>query len=242
MTKTKDQLLKIWFFIEHIPGWLRLLEKYRLLDLTDEDIKTLEEIDEKAIAYEKEATEEYYRKILPESRRQEAGFAKEIMDSDLGDELRRQRKQYLEEEILRLNREREKIDLDWAESERNDVPWFLRQAVYELRKPKVIEARIRRLSLEKTFLEHPEEIKQGMITQAEIARALMTPFQNLITFNRAGFALCPFHKESRPSFHLMKFCNRAYCFGCGWKGNVIDFVMATRNLSFPDAVRSLSYA
>ena len=34
-------------------------------------------------------------------------------------------------------------------------------------------------------------------------------------------AVCPFHKDKNPS---MKIDNRYYCFGCGEKGDAIDFV------------------
>ena len=34
-------------------------------------------------------------------------------------------------------------------------------------------------------------------------------------------AVCPFHKDKNPS---MKIDRRYYCFGCGEKGDAIDFV------------------
>ena len=42
-----------------------------------------------------------------------------------------------------------------------------------------------------------------------------------IKINRNGMALCPFHKDKNPS---MKIDGRYYCFGCGEKGDAIDFV------------------
>ena len=42
-----------------------------------------------------------------------------------------------------------------------------------------------------------------------------------IKINRSGMAVCPFHKDKNPS---MKIDNRYYCFGCGEKGDAIDFV------------------
>lgn len=50
--------------------------------------------------------------------------------------------------------------------------------------------------------------------------------------NRAGMIVCPFHPDKNPS---CKVDNRYYCFGCGAKGDVIDFV---GNLFDLDAKRS----
>ena len=50
--------------------------------------------------------------------------------------------------------------------------------------------------------------------------------------NRAGMIVCPFHPDKNPS---CKVDNRFYCFGCGAKGDVIDFV---GNLYDLDAKRS----
>ncbi|MEG0132493.1 MAG: DNA primase [Clostridium sp.] len=50
---------------------------------------------------------------------------------------------------------------------------------------------------------------------------------------------CPFHNEKTPSFTVSSEKQIYKCFGCGEAGNVISFVMKTRNLSFPEAVRVL---
>ncbi|GAB6052276.1 DNA primase [Magnetospira thiophila] len=52
--------------------------------------------------------------------------------------------------------------------------------------------------------------------------------------------LCPFHKEKTPSFYV--YDDHYHCFGCGAHGSVIDFVMNTENLSFPEAVEKLAEA
>lgn len=41
-----------------------------------------------------------------------------------------------------------------------------------------------------------------------------------LAVNHSGMALCPFHDDHHPSLKLDK---RYYCFGCGEKGDVIDF-------------------
>lgn len=43
-----------------------------------------------------------------------------------------------------------------------------------------------------------------------------------LQFNRAGFCRCPFHNEKTASFTIHH--NQGHCFGCGWDGDLIDFV------------------
>ena len=53
-------------------------------------------------------------------------------------------------------------------------------------------------------------------------------------------ALCPFHEDRHPSLHFDRKRNRFKCFACGAGGNVIDLVMRYMNITFKEAVRSLS--
>jgi hypothetical protein len=50
--------------------------------------------------------------------------------------------------------------------------------------------------------------------------------------------LCPFHTEKTPSFFVFQ-DNHYKCFGCGERGDVIDFVQKLYGLSFPDALKHL---
>ncbi len=52
--------------------------------------------------------------------------------------------------------------------------------------------------------------------------------------------LCPFHSEKTPSFTVSDSKGFYHCFGCGAHGSVIDWVMETEGLAFPDAVRRLA--
>lgn len=58
-----------------------------------------------------------------------------------------------------------------------------------------------------------------------------------LQFNRAGFAVCPFHSEKTASFKIHK--GRGHCFGCGWHGDAIDFVQRLYNIDRAQAVRTL---
>jgi DNA primase len=54
---------------------------------------------------------------------------------------------------------------------------------------------------------------------------------------RTALGLCPFHAEKTPSFNVSEERGFYHCFGCGEHGDVIDFVMKTQGLAFPEAVR-----
>ena len=60
-----------------------------------------------------------------------------------------------------------------------------------------------------------------------------------IKINRNGMAVCPFHKDKNPS---MKIDRRYYCFGCGEKGDAIDFVAKFYGLGKKDAAVQIASA
>lgn len=51
--------------------------------------------------------------------------------------------------------------------------------------------------------------------------------------------LCPFHAEKSPSFHVIPDKGFAHCFGCGWHGDVVDFVAATQHITNAEALSIL---
>lgn len=53
-------------------------------------------------------------------------------------------------------------------------------------------------------------------------------------------ALCPFHQEKTPSFHVRDDVGRYKCFGCGASGDVFEFLIRLRGLSFKEAVNELA--
>ena len=65
-------------------------------------------------------------------------------------------------------------------------------------------------------------------------------YVHLINSGRTYKALCPFHKEKTPSFHVIPDKQIYHCFGCGKGGDVFSFLMNLEHLSFPEAVRFLA--
>ena len=56
--------------------------------------------------------------------------------------------------------------------------------------------------------------------------------------NRNGMACCPFHNDRHPSLKLNE--EYFFCFGCGAKGDVIDFVARLFDLSSYEAAQRLA--
>ena len=59
-----------------------------------------------------------------------------------------------------------------------------------------------------------------------------------LTVNRNDMACCPFHNDRHPSLKLNE--DYFFCFGCGAKGDVIDFVASLFDLSSYEAAKRLA--
>jgi len=88
----------------------------------------------------------------------------------------------------------------------------------------------------------------GLIPEGTITRVLeSTDIVDLVgryfPLKRAGqgfVALCPFHSEKTPSFHVSPQRQTYHCFGCGKGGHAIGFVMEIEKVPFPEAVGILA--
>jgi len=60
--------------------------------------------------------------------------------------------------------------------------------------------------------------------------------QEGIKINRNNFALCPFHGDKSPSLKVFPDSQKFHCFGCGTHGDVIDFIMRYRGISFKESL------
>lgn len=243
---SKEKLLFLWSNLNHLPGWLNILDclrKYdltyiegiKLLDLTDKDLKTLEEIDENAIEYEKEAREIYRTKTLPEVRKQEKEFIEEIKREN-GEFIRSARLEYLNRQIEAITKRINEIEEEEGKAEKDDLPFWLRKTLLEIKGYERLKKKRMGLNFERHLVEQKITLKDE-ITPEMIKKAQQFPFEQLIPVNRKFFALCPFHKEKRPSFYIRN--NFGYCFGCGWYGDTIKFLMDSKNMTFKEAVKAL---
>jgi len=86
-------------------------------------------------------------------------------------------------------------------------------------------------------------IPEETIEQVLAATDIVDVVGSYLPLKRAGSAfkaLCPFHNEKSPSFHVTPHRQAFHCFGCGEGGDAIGFVMKYENLQFIDAVKKLA--
>jgi DNA primase len=86
-------------------------------------------------------------------------------------------------------------------------------------------------------------IPSQTIEQVAAANDIVEVISSYFPLKRAGSnfrALCPFHQEKTPSFHVSPQRQTFHCFGCGAGGTVFRFVMDYEHVDFPAAVRKLA--
>jgi DNA primase len=89
---------------------------------------------------------------------------------------------------------------------------------------------------------HMGSIPSQTIEQIAAANDIVEVIGSYFPLKRAGAnfkALCPFHQEKTPSFHVSPQRQTFHCFGCGVGGTVFRFVMDYEHVDFPAAVRKL---
>ncbi|MGA4644058.1 DNA primase [Limisphaera sp. 4302-co] len=84
---------------------------------------------------------------------------------------------------------------------------------------------------------------QNTLEQIRASNDIVEVISAYLPLKRRGanfVALCPFHKEKTPSFHVHPQRQIFHCFGCHKGGDVFTFVQLYENVSFPEAVRRLA--
>lgn len=80
-------------------------------------------------------------------------------------------------------------------------------------------------------------ISQEVIQQIKNTAKIADFVSQFVTIKN-NEACCPFHEERTPSFKIPKNNqNFAKCFGCGWSGDAVDFVMKINGFNFFDSVK-----
>jgi DNA primase len=86
-------------------------------------------------------------------------------------------------------------------------------------------------------------IPPATLEQIRAASDIVDVISAVLPLKHAGanfVALCPFHKEKTPSFHVNPQRQIFHCFGCHKGGDVFTFVKEYENISFIEAVRRLA--
>jgi DNA primase catalytic core len=86
----------------------------------------------------------------------------------------------------------------------------------------------------------PAELKERLKREVSIQRLAEARGIKLVRKGKSLMGLCPFHEDHNPSLSIDPAENRWHCFGCGQKGDVIEWVMRAEGVSFNHAVELLS--
>lgn len=81
----------------------------------------------------------------------------------------------------------------------------------------------------------PEEVINQVRTAVNITD-VVSEYVQLHKQGRNLFGKCPWHDERTPSFSVNEQKQIFHCFSCGRGGNVFQFLIEMKNLSFPEAV------
>ncbi len=86
---------------------------------------------------------------------------------------------------------------------------------------------------------YSDELINEIFSQSDIVD-YVSQYVRLRKNGRDYTGLCPFHKEKSPSFHVNREKQLFHCFGCGAGGNLVQFVMRTEGLDFPEALKLMA--
>ena len=164
----------------------------------------------------------------------------EVVINGLGNQIEIWEKQETSSQKPNIENTEEKIEwlkkclmeeYEYYERTKNNPYWFRTLSVDRI---KEYEHKINKHHFTLQIL---KGIKQGLTPEA-IKAAKEYPMESLIKLNKANFALCPFHNERTASFKVFK-DNNWRCFGCGERGDTIDFIQKKENIGFEEAVKKL---
>ena len=85
----------------------------------------------------------------------------------------------------------------------------------------------------------PQEFINGLLDRIDIAEVVGARLE-LKKAGREYKALCPFHGEKTPSFHVVPDKGFYHCFGCGQHGTALTFLLEHDRMQFIEAVEALA--
>jgi len=163
------------------------------------------------------------------------------LEKELGQDVCNQLlKDFLNNELKAIEDKINKAYENMNEQRRKHIPFWIRKAYlnYFFCVPQ--------LEIEKKKLEHKlsylnfDNTNTKKFTPEQIKMAEERDPEDFLDFNYAGFCICPFHEEKTPSMKYYKDTLKFHCYGCGWHGNMIDFIMQRDNINFVDAIKRLT--
>ena len=86
-------------------------------------------------------------------------------------------------------------------------------------------------------------IPDDILDRIRQATDIVSLVRESLPLKKAGSAykaLCPFHREKTPSFHVNPERQIFKCFGCGVAGDIFTFVMKTEGVDFTEAATTLA--
>jgi DNA primase len=85
-----------------------------------------------------------------------------------------------------------------------------------------------------------DDVKEQIRAASPIVDVISSYLGPLKKAGGSFVALCPFHNEKTPSFHVNPTRQSFHCFGCNEGGDVFTFVKLYESLTFPEAIRRLA--
>ncbi len=86
-------------------------------------------------------------------------------------------------------------------------------------------------------------IPKRVLEEIRFRNDIVEVIQSYLNLKRSGStfkAICPFHKEKTPSFHVNPQRQIWHCFGCGAGGDVFGFIMEREGVDFVTAAKMLA--
>ena len=123
---------------------------------------------------------------------------------------------------------------DWIGQLIISVNWFRQAQVTQLKSLQDMQ-RLNRLLTK----EDVTELKGHVDTEDLKDRLSMAEIVERYTeVRRDGMALCQFHNDRRPSLKVYE--KNAYCFSCGWSGDIFSFVQEVEGVDFKESLNLLT--